>query len=270
MPIRDPRPSPVVGHLTWADLGIDPAVGAGLLQPTQRLFVAADGEHFEEVAVPFAANAHAADLLATADGYVALVTQPASTDPNAVPGLTVTAWRSPDGRTWNPLAAPALESASWVVAAGILDGALVVIESEPGRVLRSADGATWTATPVADALAGTVPDGANVQITNAGIGPAGIALAVLAWPADDGALAVSGDGSANVPTERPIEPQSTFLVTSGDGQSFGAVRLAELIGATNGFVSWIEVSERVLVNVARFTDESGTSERTLLVGTPPA
>jgi hypothetical protein len=260
--VRDPGPSAVATHLAWAELGIDPALGAGLVRPTVRIFVAADGPRFEEVAVPFADNAHGAELLATADGYVAVVTQPSSIDPNAQPATTVTAWRSADGRTWNPLAAPALNELSWVVAAGIHDGALVVVDSQPGRVLRSADGVTWTSTSVADALADTVPAGADVQVSSAAIGPAGLALAVLTWPADDAA--------AGSPTERPTEPQSTFLVTSSDGQHFGAVRLADLVGATNGFVAWIDVSERVLVNVARFTDESGTAQRTLLVGTPPA
>jgi hypothetical protein len=327
-PLLAPVPAHVVAHHPWTELGVDPPAGARVGRSAVHLFVAADGRSFEEVAVPFA-SASDVQVLATADGYVALA-QTFVGDGDAKGSQTLAAWRSTDGRTWTPIAAPALTDVSSVAGAGIVDGALVVVDGG-GRILRSTDGGTWTATDLTAALGSSVPAGATVQVTVAGVGPAGVVASadVVTPPAlqpitHDGvtltihgdtltitdaatgavladgvaAYAPSADGTVRVDpvggdivvldpatgaerarfgyeeikralVEQPWDPGAAVLITSTDGVHVGTTRVADLIGGASGFVSWIEVTDRALVDISRGGEGTGPADRVLLVGTPP-
>ncbi len=328
-PLLVPVPSQVVAHHAWAELQVDPAVGAQVGRSAVHVFVAADGHTFAEVAVPFA-TANDVHLLATADGYVAL-TQASSGGPeDAEAAQTITAWRSTDGRTWSPIAAPALTDVASVAGAGVVDGALVVVDSG-GRFLRSTDGGTWTATDLTAALGGGVPAGAKVQVDVAGVGAAGIVASadVVTPPTlqpithDGVTLTIDGDTlqitdaatgavlADAVPAyspsatsavrvdpaggdivvldpatgavrarfgyeeikralvEQPWDPGAAVLLTSTDGVHVGTTRISDLIGGATGFVSWIDVTDRALVNISRSGEGTGAGARVLLVGAPP-
>jgi hypothetical protein len=237
---------------TWEELGIDPAVAAPLVNSgdaSAQLFLSSDGQAFEAVDASFAAGQDTLELLDVADGFVAL-----GLDYSDDGTTTTSLWRSADGRTWEAVDGGALAGANWVVGAGRVGDALVVVTgSEHDPVVASTtDGVSWRTISVRNAVGAADTD--EVWVTAAGAGDAGVALAVTVTTAEQARA------------EDYVEPDSTIL-TSPDGVAFAQTPLVDLVGEGGRYVGWIAVTaDQVLLDVSGSGGTADNDHHTVLQG----
>jgi hypothetical protein len=230
----------------WADLGIDPAYGAQLAAgggSARHVFVERDGAYVP-VDVPFAA-ANGVDLLATADGFLAVATDAPVDGPS-----TASVWRSADGATWESVGVDLLGPNGWVQAGAVVDGAVVLVTGgDDPAVVTSADGVDWTAVRLRDVVG--APAGTSVWVSSAAVGQAGAAVAV-------GVDRAGGSG-----------PSDITLATSPDGRAWATQPLTDLVG-TSVSTGWMAVTDRVLVDVTVGGDPGvvGDEHHEVLQGLP--
>jgi hypothetical protein len=235
-PTEYPLPMGPGDSFTWEELGVDPAVAAPLVDSgdsSAQLFLSTDGQSFEAVDAAFAAGQDTLEVLDVADGFVALGI--AYDNQGAT---TTSLWHSADGRTWEAIDGGPLAAANWVVGAGRVGDALVVVtgsEHDP-IVARTTDGVTWQTTSVRE-LVGAADDD-EVWTMAAGAGGAGLALSVSVTPA------------SAARSETYVEPDVTIL-TSPDGLAFASTPLVDVIGSNEGYIGWVAVTaDRVLLDVS--------------------
>ena len=172
---------------------------------------------------------------------------------------TVSILHSADGRTWAPAATDG--GMDFASAAGVLGATPVVFGgTEQGRpVMMRRDGATWVTTDLSSLV--SRPANTEVFMGSAGVGPAGIAVAVMIQEMDD--------------TGRTREPGAaapvTRLLTSRDGVNWHDQSLDEIAGRKTGSVDMVVVTGDHLIVSALLpkTDEKAeVAPRLTLVGTP--
>jgi hypothetical protein len=215
----------------WTDLGIDPARGAAIADGTsggQQLFRLTDGG-FVAVDAPFLADADGLQIVADADGFLALVSDQLVDGPTSV-----SLWRSDDGVTWESVPVEPVGPDAYVAAAGVVGDRVVLVVGQSAdaeaQVVTSTDGIDWTAVRLTDVL-GVAP-GTAVWPQSAAVGPAGVVVAVSTDRVD-------GSGYPDI-----------TLATSPDGRAWATQPLADLVGDRGAWTGWVAVTDRVLVDVS--------------------
>ncbi|HEX2701034.1 MAG TPA: hypothetical protein VHM89_12605 [Acidimicrobiales bacterium] len=246
----------VEASYTWEQLHVD----GDLLQAVRHqpfAFAAAPGsDRFERVALPPLDEVQGPLMLDTDDAGFDLVTTTTGrilVDGSQTTGIVVL--HSADGRSWERSSAPADDM--WATAAGRVGGvATIVGQRRSGAVLLRSDGAGgWTTTPLAAALAHDVPEGFEMYVMSAAIGPFGIVAAVHLEP---GRRAVS----------RPVDLEEHILV-SRDGRTWDDRTAAELTDrAVTGVLRASVVGDRAIVAVSVASEPGRRREQVVLVGTP--
>jgi len=199
---------PVLGTITWSDLGLHSA--ADLTR--QQMVVSTDGTHWDQVTAP--AAGFVSDLVASGDGFL-LLADSGRTFTGAVPEIESTLMRSSDARTWTNVPLPtglSVQAISGNRAIGVVDG--VIQASNDG-------GATWTATNSHVKLpAGQTGTAADTAVT-VDAGPLGFAAVVNA--------------------ETNGTPAHDYLLFSTDGVTWSTSDLATAGMPANTYLSQVIV-----------------------------
>ena len=247
----------VTASYTWDQLGISGDTVHAARGDLVAFFAEPGSTDFERVDLGDV-QGEGGPLLAVAaeDGFdiVRAIHAPLS----GYPG-TVSILHSVDGRTWAPAATD--KGMDFPSSAGLLGTTPVVFGgTEQGRpVMMRRDGATWVTTDLSSLV--SRPANAEVFLSSAGVGPAGVAVAVMIQEMDD------KGGTREPSAAAPV----TRLLTSRDGVSWHDQSLDDIAGRKTGSVNMIVVTgDRLIVSalLPKTDDKAEVAPRLTLVGTP--
>lgn len=247
----------VEASYTWEQLQVEGDLLRAVRSQPVAFRAAPGSERFERVDLPAVDQVGGPLLLDAGGGGFDLVTTTMSLDREEgtrTSGLTIL--RSADGRSWaQSLSAPGADV--WAGALGRVGGVATIVGQGPtGAVLVRADGAgDWTGSPLIAALEAGVPDGAEMHVMSAAMGPFGIVVAVNL---------VSEERAG----DRPPEVEQRILV-SRDGTTWGDHAVTDLAGRpVKGVIRASVVGERAVVAVSVTAKDGDRPEQIVLVGTP--
>lgn len=249
----------VVASLTWDQLRVD----GDLLRAVRRqpvAFVAPPGsDRFERVDLPAVDPVNGPVLLdAGDDGFDLVTTTADESSPDGRWAADIVSLHSADGRAWVRSSTGA-GSQLWAAAAGRVGGVATILGQGPNGavVLRSDGSGGWSSTPLAGALAAGVPEGSDLYLGSADIGPFGILATV----------SIIGK-EAKVGSAPPSQPEHRVLV-SRDATTWEDRSASELAGQpVDSVIRASVVGERATVAVSVHAKGRDKPAQIVLVGTP--
>jgi hypothetical protein len=253
----------------FAALGV--ATGAGDEHPSSVVFGSVDGARWQRLpALPSAADTYPSALAGGPDGVIVIAEGA---------GGEQAAWRAADGRSFQRLRLTGPAALGLVDPQAGADGFVAVADGTAPTLLRSADGATWTGTPI-DAQS-TIPGihvivgrwGSVVQgMGSAGCGAACPVEFVAWWSAD-------GNRWGRLPADSPLTNGTSIVVAAGD-HGLLAIDGADAWSSPDGW-AWRSLPEpgdgsvtiddavvrddMIVAVGAEFGEEGGTSVGRILV-----
>lgn len=250
------REPPVVATYTWEELGVEGEL-LDLLTPRVHLLAAPDGTTFEEVTLPTDGGTVSAAVLATGDGFLALVQrfdEATGTD-------SVSPFASTDGQAWE---ASGADLPGYVRTVGAVGGRPAVVTDHITRedggsgfvttTLRVQDPAgAWSALDLLTPFVGEGADPSDLYVEAATIGPLGAVVAV--HQNGDGGEFAAGDAA---------------LVVSTTGADLTVVPIADHLEAPFTSINAVVVTADAIsaTVVEAVGDGPGPGDQRVLVGTP--
>ena len=231
--------APVVGTITWSELGLH---GASDLS-REEMLVSTDGAHWDSVPAP--TTAEVSNLVAGSDGFLMLADDDNLAVGTQSTGVVTTLLRSTNARDWTTVSTPAGLNVQSIAGDRIvgLDAAGDVVTSNDG-------GTTWNT----ESVGSLVPAGVHAgSVMASDVGPLGFAVLV--------------DADANL-NDQAQGPE--YLLFSVDGVDWNATDLASVGEPATGYPTQVTVgADHVSVDYeSGDAAPGGLSSITTLLGTP--
>lgn len=228
----------IIATVPWTELGLD---GVADLEVTE-LFVSTEGTEWHATGSPLDGR-FVTDLIATADGFLALLSLPPPSAAGVPAGEPIIElWRSADGASWERLDPPHLPRPHSLGVFGD-DRVFGLSEASERLVVLSEDGgATWSAVDLGPALADRAGDIALTPVAAAG--PLGVAVVAT----------VVTQGSEAPTFPYPAGGFGQLLLTSPDARRWTATAVAEIAGDAAALSSHVAVGGDFVLLTARWLD----------------